>query len=225
MRRTPLALLLLLLLAGCTSGPPRPPWPGAAHAYGPPTTALPMLPLRVNAQGELEGVAQEMRAYDYCGHHNSTAMRADYRGEEVLRYAPGPDPEQANRTWYADRVGQPARLADFAGNATAMASWRGQGLRGSDLLVFVVGRLNRTPDLDPRLDADEVRSLMVGGLAAFSAASPLGCCILQWRSPSAVAEVRGFREQLFDTCRSVAFDPDRLVPAELPPRALAASNP
>lgn len=216
------------LLAGCASPPTDPvSWPGAATVdwrQAEMTTPLPMVPLRLNAQGELEAQPGGARAFDYCSRGDAPGLRPFYAGEEVLRYFATEErlqrsPEDGGRPWFAERLGEALRPEHFEAGAGALAAWRSVGAQGKDILLAWVVRLNRTPELDPRLDTAQVRGFLAGDFAAYTASSPWFCCVLTYQE-SPLAERLGTWDYLFDTCHFPTFDPYRVVPAELPPRRL-----
>lgn len=223
--RLGLAVGMALVLAGCLTARPGPPWPGAdavAAPGGPLTSPLPLVPVRLGGDGALEGVVAEMRALDYCGMHNATGLRADYGGDPRLYFQAVQGPDAAawgERAWYANLSGQPVRPGDIPPGSAAVARWRtpaGWEARNDTPLLLLVVHLDRAPVIAPDLAPERVATLLADGFAAFPARSPASpCCLLGWSAPPAAA-----RADAFDVCSPAAFDPYRIVPADVPPRAL-----
>lgn len=223
------ALLAASLLAGCLSAPPSA-WPGAVPvAPGPPgepvmSSPLPVLPIRVNERGEVEGVPSNLAAYRYCGHEDIAALSGSYAGREVLHYYLWEEAALSHDLWFEDRLGQPVRAADIPEGEGALALWRSDASERSDRLAFWVLRPPREVTIDAALDRTAVQGMMAGGLVAYSAASPYFCCTLGWHM-SPLAEMQGHWEHLFDTCHFSTFEPWHLVPARLPPCSTSPHSP
>lgn len=219
-------MLVLPVLAGCTAPPGSDgpgPWPGAAQVDGPATSPLPLLPLRVNAQGEVEGVPANLRPYQYCAREEVPALQTAYQGEEVLRYFQTPEWIEAYDAWFEARLGQPVRPEHVLPGEGALAAWRSVGGTGKDVVLFWVVRPNRTLDLDPEV-AGVVPGMLADGLVAFSATSPYYCCTLGYKL-SPIARMQGRWDFLFDTCHFSTYDPHHVVQGRIPPCSSAKSQP
>lgn len=221
-------LTLVPAFAGCTAPPLVPagpePWPGAAHVFGPETSPLPILPLRLNERGEVEGVPAKLPAYQYCARENITALQPGYAGDEVLRYFLHDEWAESFDPWFEDRLGAPVRPEDVPPGEGALVSWRSAGRQGSEVVLAWVLRLNQTPDIAPDLDRAAVQGMLAGGLVAFSASSPYFCCTTGYHV-SPIAERMEKWDFLFDTCHFSTYDPGRIVQGRIPPCSSATSQP
>lgn len=199
-------------LAPAIQGPRRVEYVGAALLSGPAQRGVPMLPLRVRADGVLEGVAQtDLDAFRYCAREDAAGLREG--GDERLRYHVVPGREE--QPWYADRVGQLARTSDFTAERDgALVAWRSANAAPKGLLLFNLVRLDAA---QMRVDAgaEQGRTFLVAlpdgaALAAFYAACPHFCCTMGYHE-SPLARPMGAWDDLFCSCHFVTCDPRHLV--------------
>lgn len=199
---------------------------GAKRVGGPADRAVPLIPLRKNANGDLEGVPalagvephHGLHWYRYCAHDAAPGLQPDYPGDNVLRYFANPatlqgaERELGHALWYADRIGQPVRPEHFENPRDgAGVSWRSQDQTDTSFLFAHVVRVDRTAFQGPVPDG-----FMVDDLVAMFAACTHFCCKNGYRE-SKVALAHGSFDMLFCTCHDSVFDPHRIVVNEFRP--------
>ena len=175
-----------------------------------------MLPLAADAAGNFQGIGLNPDAYRYCGRANAPGLRVGYAGDDVLRYDLTPEETARTDPWYADRVGEPARPEHFQAGQAARVTWRSAPpAEAGTKLVFLVLKLDRTPEVAPDLDRGSALGMLWQDFAAFAAPNTLFCCLLTWHTDRN-ARVQDRWDLLFDPCHGTSYDPYQLVPTPTP---------
>lgn len=209
---------------------------GATVVGGPAPQGLPLLPLRVGADGTLEGNPAPpafpdgvLDWYRYCGHERAPGLQRDARPEdEALRYFVSSEKvptirgfrDQTGRDdvgWFLGRHGTPARVGDFrAGGWGAPVSWRSEGRTGADIVHAIV----------LRVDPAQLRleGLAEGMLEGFFVPTPDGglllayvgfckhfCCTPGWHETGLAASFDA-EEKVYCSCHHSVYDPLRVRP-------------
>lgn len=131
--------------------PPRTPpadvrYLGAHRTGGPALRGVPYVPIAIR-DGAFVGTTtagsfDTLAWLRYCGHGDLPGLRADFAGDEVLRYHMPDEIRGIIRPWYRDREGEPIRPEDFPGDGfAARFAWRGSG---NDAITGVL--LKTAPD-------------------------------------------------------------------------------
>lgn len=187
---------------------------GAKVAHSPAPRALPMIPLRVNERGEVEGVPSHLDWYKYCGRERLPGLSESYGGDNVLRYhASTGKLSFVLDDWYKGLVGHVVRVADIPLGRGAPVRWRSENVAQGQEISGVVLRL---PPDEYRGPADGV----VDGVSCFCTFCTHFCCVPGWREVEVAPD-----DKLHCTCHGSQFDPRRLVEDEFWMRVVEEEKP
>ena len=188
---------------GNAAGTVRVRYVGAKVAQSPAPRALPMIPLRANGEGELEGVPSHLDWYKYCGRERLPGLQESYAGDNVLRYHASPGKlSYVADDWYRPLVDQVVRPEQIPLGKGAPVRWRSENVGlGQEITGVVV----RFPPRDYRGPTDGV----VDGVSCFCTFCTHLCCIPGYREIRAAPD-----DKLHCTCHGSQFDPRRLVEDE-----------
>lgn len=176
---------------------------------GPAPQGLPLIPVRVNSAGFLEGVPTHLDWYDYCQPH-APGLSSHFFGTNAFSYYLSPQQlsiaeRQGSEVWYADSIGEVVHADDFTELwQGASVMWRTPTEYGPDeqLLAILV-------KVDPNAFPKDIREeFMRDGFAAFNAAGTHLCCVVGYQisnSPSARNETTDV-DYIFDPCHDSRYD-------------------
>lgn len=209
------------------------PYLGALKFEGPAPQGVPLIPLRVNEAGFVEGnvdfeVAEISGAetksvlewYAYCGHDQSPAFKPGHTQDNVLRYFTNPvkvkdaEAKLGYRLWYADKLGQQIRPEDFPNVGDgAPFKWRSEGLEGNDIVTGIIIRLPR--DL---IKGEDASAFMAGDLIAFSSYCAHFCCVPGYKESDIPLKAgAGYFDRIYCTCHDSVYDPREIKKYKFPP--------
>ncbi len=185
---------------------------------------LPLIPVRVNDEGFVEGVPEKERngvmvnyldRLRYCGYQSAPNLKDPSSGDNVFRYFlteekihQAADPEG---TWFfLDKIGDRVRADDFADldyNTGAAVRWRSEDARPSDIVTMMVLKLD--PDRFEGPNAGELEHFMDNdhNLVGLSAICTHFCCVPGYKEARTKAESFGAWEMAFCTCHNSRFNP------------------
>ena len=209
-------------------GPPRhpPEYLGARKIAGPAARGVPLIGIRVNEAGELEGIPQvasspvphSLSWYSYCSRAAAPGLEEGFTSDNVLRYHEDAtklasyERDFGKPLWYADKVDQAVRAEHFSEvGMGAPFRWRSEGQQDTNVLTGLV----------LRVDVAAMRGTPPGGFAdsgflGYATACTHFCCTAGYRQ-SKIAKERGRFDTLFCTCHDSVFDPLYIKRFDWPP--------
>lgn len=198
---------------------------GAKVLVGSPAPrGVPLIPIRVNADGFVEGVPEDddelyLDWYRYCSHEEAPGL-ADpgFTSDNTIEYflteeklvAAGAEAKE--RWWYADKLEQPIRASDFANlpfGSGAAFRWRSHGLSGNDVVTGILLKLDPSEFNMPESELSKYMD-MDHNLIAFSSFCTHFCCVPGWKEDP-TADKLGFWDMIFCTCHNSRYDPRELT--------------
>jgi len=178
---------------------------------------IPIIPVRTNAAGELEGVPKHLEWYRYCGRNNAPGLSSGFATDNVFRYNVTPSvladtKAEGIDAWYEGRLGQPALREHFdeVGKG-APAVWRSEGQESTNPLTCLLVRID-IDQLDPRIATEFVPDGIVG---VFATCAHL-CCVPTWRA-SRVGYGEGHWDDITCHCHGSWYNPRELAEYDFPP--------
>lgn len=206
------------------------PYLGAKVLRKPAPNGVPLIPLRINKAGELEGVpelkgvspAHGLHWYRYCSHEAAPGLQDGFTDDNVLRYFNTSkklqDAEDAFGVplWYADRVGQNVRAQEFEKvDQGAPFRWRSEGQEQNNIVTGIVIRIDPTrlrgKPIAPYLATDEASGATFIAFCSFCAHM---CCLPGYaESKQAGSDL----DKLLCTCHGSLYDPREIRQYTGPP--------
>ena len=193
-------------------------WGARLLPPGPGANGLPLIPVRVNEAGLLEGVPTHLPWYNYCN-PGAPGLSPDFGGSNVFTYNVVPERVQAAdsqgiETWYEELHDQAARPSHFTEDwQGAQVVWRSPSDSRVEQLRAILLRV------DTSQYPENLRNeFMPDGFAAFNAGDTHFCCVVGYRennSPRAKAD-DGF-DYIFDSCHDDRFDVRQIRKYDMPP--------
>lgn len=175
---------------------------------GPAPKGLPLIPVRVNDEGVLEGVPSHLGWYEYC-RPNAPGLSTDFRGANTFSYYLSPQQlhiaeMQMGGVWYGDSIGEAVRPENFTELwQGASVMWRTPTEYGPDdqLLAILV-------KVDPNVYPENIRDeFMPDGFAAFNAGDAHFCCVVGYQvNNSPRAKDDAGQDYIFDSCHDSRYD-------------------
>jgi Rieske Fe-S protein len=176
---------------------------------------LPLIPVRVDDEGRLEGEPRHLEWYRYCSRNEAPGLLDSYSGDSLFRYhVPSARVTEAEElgTWYLGRHGQVARADDFPGDGEgAVVSWRSQGQDDSNFVGAIVIKV------DPEGFEDRVRQEYVsdGFLGVIGLCAHL-CCAPVYRLGT-TGYHEGHWDDIVCDCHGSWYDPRTVETYRFPP--------
>lgn len=176
---------------------------------------LPLIPVRRNADGVLDGVPRHLEWYRYCSRNEAPGLFDSYVGDDVLRYLmPSHRRHEAERLdlWWRNKEGQRIRSDDFPEvGSGALASWRSEGQLESNLVPVVVVRV------EPEDYDEPVRSEYVAdGFLAAAGLCAHFCCTPVYRMGDSGYHA-GHWDHIVCDCHGSWYDPAAVQEYTFPP--------
>lgn len=212
------------------------PYIGAKRVDGPAPQGIPLIPIKVNADGFLEGVPElkdanpphSLEWYRYCGHDTSPAFDPNHTNDNVLRYFNNPAKVAAAAEqlgaplWYADKLRQKVTVDDFKNlqpGTGAPFRWRSEDLEGNDIVTGIIIKV--APGSIKGKDAAAFMTSTAGeggpkDLIAFCSYCAHFCCVPGFKE-SKEAEKADWFETMFCTCHRSVYDPYQIKDYTFPP--------
>lgn len=144
---------------------------------------IPIIPVRITSEGQLQGIPDRLRWYRYCGREKAPNLQDGFATDNLFRYHIEPSvlataKNEGIDVWYESLVGQPAQPEHFdemGKGATVL--WRSEGLEREYPLTSLLIRV------DPLgFNAGMAAEFLPDGvLAVFSACAHL-CLIPTYRT-------------------------------------------
>ncbi len=210
---------------------------GAKVLVGSPAPrGIPLIPVRVNEEGFVEGVPQDedenyLDWYRYCSHENAPGLaNPEFTKDNIIEYFLTEEKlvkagaKAAERWWYHDKLEQPIRADDFLRakgsgikadgyGAGAAFRWRSAGQAGNNIITGVLLKLH--PDDFKGVDRETLERFMdmEHHLIAFSTYCTHFCCVPGFREDP-TADQLGFWDMIFCTCHNSRYDPRKLTEYE-----------
>ena len=195
-------------------------WGARVLSPGPAVKGLPLIPVRVEADGTLSGVPTHLSWYRYCGHEDSPGTSYSFQGPNSFSYYTNREKvlrakAEGVNLWWENSLGKAVRANDFPGLwKGAPVEWRSEGQRGEDVITAVVIRV------DPMAYPDKVRSEFVrDGFVAVTTSVTHMCCVAGYEEQRSVAA--RYREGdgypvIYDSCHDNRYNPRQVRSYELP---------
>jgi Rieske Fe-S protein len=206
------------------------PYVGARKAAGPAPQGIPLIPLQVNADGEIEGVPKleganvehSLEWYRYCSHEATPGLELGFTDDNVLRYFNNPakvrvaEQELGAPLWYAPLLDQRVRADHFTqvGHG-APFRWRSEGQVDTNIITGIVIRVDPTElqgrDVTPFLATHEDKTFI-----AFCSFCAHFCCVPGYQE-SKIPREKGLFDKIYCTCHDTVYDPRDLRQYTFPP--------
>lgn len=190
-------------------------------AGSPAPRGVPLIPLRVNAEGFIEGVPEHLDWYRYCSHEEAPGLAdAGFTKDNVFRYFLTEEklikagPQAKEIWWYADRLEQKVHVDHFKNlqpGTGAAVRWRSEGVSGSDVVTAIVIKLDPS-----KFTGDAYKEFMTtdgSNLVGYSSFCPHFCCVPGFKEDQ-VADKFDAWDMIFCTCHNSRYDPTDLVEYE-----------
>lgn len=217
------------------------PYWGARRVDGPAPQGVPLIPIKANDKGEIEGQADFdatpisgagndsiLEWYRYCGHDESPAFEKGHTNDNVLRYFNNPAKvataakDLGAPLWYAGKLGQIVTVADFAGmppGTGAPFKWRSEDLEGNDIVTGIIIKID--PAARKGEDASDFMASSGGpdapkDLIAFSSYCAHFCCVPGFKESKEALAADWF-ENMYCTCHNSVYDPLQVRRYKFPP--------
>ncbi|HLF06925.1 MAG TPA: hypothetical protein VI893_07135, partial [Thermoplasmata archaeon] len=196
------------------------PYLGARVLRRPAPNGIPLIPLRLNAAGELEGVPElkgvtpshNLGWYRYCSHEAAPGLDPDFTDDNVLRYYNAPAKVQfaakelGHPLWYAGRLEERMRASQFPGvDFGAPFRWRSEGQEQNNIITGIVIRI------DPaRLGGRPVEKFLArdadsgAAFIAFCSFCSHMCCVPGYAESS---QAGPDLDKVLCTCHGSLYDP------------------
>lgn len=190
------------------------PYLGTKLVRGPAKVGLPMIPVKVNDKGELEGDATYLDWYGYCGHVQAPGLSSDFTEDNRFRFFVKPDFRNA---WYGHLDGQIPLARHFADAwQGASVTWRSEGQKGADVVTAMLMRidpkaLGKPADPVPAMET-LYQSVVDTGFIAFVSFCAHACCVPGYMEAQIAKSDGGgkFWERIYCTCHGSVYDPRKL---------------
>ncbi len=192
---------------------------------GPGDGGLPVIPVRVDEMGLIQGVSSHLDWYSYC-RPDMPGLGGDFEGDNRFTYSLSEEriwaaEAQGLEVWFEPLLDREVKATDFTEDwQGAHVKWRSQGVTdpGRQMNAIVLKVPNGTY-------SDEVtREFAPDGFIAFNVDDTHFCCQVGWRlntSPKATTSVReddeGGFDLLYDSCHDDRYDPRAIQSYDRPP--------
>lgn len=204
------------------------PYLGARLIGGPAPQGLPLIPIRVNESGEVEGVPSleesdvehSLDWYKYCSHDEAPGLDPDFTDDNVLRYfntetkLRDAERELGEPLWYHNMLDEPIlaeHLTDVGMGAPF--KWRSEDQRDTNIITGIVIKVDPASvagqGYEPFMDPDH--NLM--GFCSFCAHF---CCVPGYQE-SSIPRGKGLFDKIYCTCHDSVYDPSDIAPYRFPP--------
>lgn len=187
------------------------PYLGSKLIRGPAKVGLPIIPVVKNHEGILEGSADFLDWYAFCGHVKAPGLAPDFTADNSFYYFAKPDFRGA---WYASFDGQKARASHFKEPWDgASVVWRSQGQKGADIITAMLIRIDPAGFLKPAKATGALGALYDAaretGFVAFVSFCAHACCVPGYKETQ-LARTEGFFDRIYCTCHGSVYDPRSL---------------
>ena len=192
---------------------------------GPGIGGLPIIPVRVDDAGFIEGVSSHLDWYSYC-RSDMPGLAEHYGGDNRFTYALADErlrqaEVQGIDVWFEPLLGEQVRATDFTEDwQGAHVTWRSAGVTdpggqmGAVVLKVPAGTYS-----------DKVtREFAPDGFIAFNVDDTHFCCQVSWRlhntpmaKTRATEDDPGGFDLLYDSCHDDRYDPRYIQSYERPP--------
>jgi len=194
-------------------------------APGPGIGGLPVIPVRVDEMGFIQGVSSHLDWYSYC-RPDMPGLAIDFEGDNRFTYSIGEEPirqakAQGLEVWFEPLLGREVQAADFTEDwQGAHVKWRSHGVADP------VGQMTSVVLKVPAGTYSEAitSEFAPDGFVAFNTDDTHFCCQVGWRlntSPKAKTSVRedgeGGFDLLYDSCHDDRYDPRAIQSYDRPP--------
>lgn len=177
---------------------------------------LPLIPVRVDADGLVQGVPDRLHWYRYCGRNNAPGLGEGFASDNVFRYHVSEQVlEQADADadlWWRDRLGHAARASDLVEPGKgAPALWRSEGVEATNPLTVLLIRVDPS-----RYDAAIAQEFFPDGiLAVFNTCAHL--CLIPTYRISRKGYGAGHWEHITCFGHGSWYDPAQIATYDFPP--------
>lgn len=203
------------------------PYFGARRIGGPAPQGIPLIPLKINGQGEIEGNPQlgafpegkephSLEWYKYCSHEGAPGLKDGFTDDNVLRYYNNPVKVAAAEAqgipiWYKDRIGDRVRADHFTEiNQGAPFRWRSEDQEQNNIITGIIikvgnGNVKNVP-----------QGFMAEDFIAFCSFCAHFCCVPGYQE-SNIPQKAGLFDKIYCTCHDSVYDPRELRAYTFPP--------
>lgn len=202
---------------------PRFPYFGAKIIGGPAPKGIPIIPVKVAENGNIEGIPSHLDWYKYCSHDEAPGLEDGFTDDNKLYYFQNQEKihvaeQQGIDLWYKNKLDSPLKVSDFTEYGRgAPFKWRSQGQVDNNIVTGIAIKV-RPEQVKGLAEAEE----LMGGpfidqdIIAFCSFCAHFCCVPGYKE-SKDADARGFWETMFCTCHGSAYDPLDLEQYQFPP--------
>lgn len=202
---------------------------------GPAPQGIPLIPVKVNAKGELEGipenkessVAHSLEWYKYCSHEAAPGLELGFTDDNVFRFYTNPEKVAIAQgkgiaLWYQDLLDQPMLASHFKNIGDgAPFRWRSEGQVGNNIVTGIVIKVD-PKSVKGKLPKGFVWDNMDGtGFVAFCSFCAHFCCVPGYTENASelAKEPRGKsgRDIIYCSCHDSRYDPLDIRPYTFPP--------
>jgi Rieske Fe-S protein len=217
---------------------PRFPYFGAKIVGGPAPKGLPIIPVKVDADGNVTGdpsFAPEktesiLEWYKYCSHDEAPGLKPGFTDDNKFYYFQNPDKihlaeAQGIEVWYKNKLDRPLNIKDFDGPGKgAPFKWRSEGQFDNNIITGIAIRIDPEKLDDDQRKAVEAAEEFIGGsfidqgIIAFCSFCAHFCCVPGYKeSKEALNRGNDVWEAMFCTCHGSVYDPLDLTEYQFPP--------
>jgi Rieske Fe-S protein len=206
------------------------PYLGARRVDGPAPQGVPLIPIKINDAGEIEGVPEleeppsgiehSLEWYRYCGHDQSPAFQKGHTDDNVLRYFSNPAKvakaavDLGAPLWYANKLGQKVVADDFKDQPPGTGApfrWRSEDLEGNDIVTGIIIKVDTG-----QMRGEDAKAFMAGDLVAFSSYCAHFCCVPGFKESKEAVAADWF-DNMYCTCHNSVYDPLQIRKYKFPP--------
>lgn len=207
------------------------PYLGARKIGGPAPQGIPLIPLRVTAEGYLEGVPElgdfggkephTLEWYKYCSHEAAPGLEKGFTEDNVLRYFNNPvkiaaAEGQGIPIWYKAFLNQKVHADQFAEvDQGAPFRWRSEGQEQNNIITGLVIRIQKDA-VKGKVYDQFIATYDDKAFIAFCSFCAHFCCVPGYKE-SEIPLKKGLFEKIYCTCHDSVYDPRELKEYTFPP--------